>query len=71
MDDEILAECRKRYAMFAAMNMPWPYGTDSGDEQVEEVYPPQKLDPKDMSVKADTEEDRERLWQSVLDYAKG
>ena len=54
------------------MSIPWEaYVGDSGDEveEVEKVYP--KIDPKDMKVKSDTEEDRERLWQSVLDYARG
>jgi hypothetical protein len=47
------------------------YVGDSGDETpiIENVYP--KSDPKSMAVKADTEADRERLWQSVLDYARG
>ena len=32
---------------------------------------PVQQDPKDMAVKAETEEDRERLWQAVMDYGKG
>jgi len=55
------------------MSLPWEmYVGDSGDEveSVEEVYPPKKLDPKDMAVKSDTEEDRERLWKSVIDYGR-
>ena len=57
----------------SSMSLPWEmYVGDSGDEvaQVEEVYPPKKLDPKNMAVKSDTEEDRERLWKSVIDYGR-
>ena len=48
------------------------YVGDSGDEveSVEEVYPQKKLDPKDMSVKAETEEDIAKLWQSILDIGR-
>ena len=55
------------------MNFPWEaYVGDSGDEveSVEEIYPQKKLDPKDMSVKAETPEDIAKLWQSILDIGR-
>ena len=57
----------------SSMSLPWEmYVGDSGDEvtQVEEVYPAKKIDPKDMSVKAETEEDIAKLWQSILDIGR-
>jgi hypothetical protein len=33
------------------------------------VSEPVKIDPKDMKVKCETVEDRERLWAAVKDYA--
>ena len=33
--------------------------------------PEVNVDGKNMAVKSDTEEDRDRLWASVMDYARG
>ena len=42
-------------------------------EPIEVVYqrPPAVTDPKSMAVKSETPEDRERLWQAVIDSARG
>lgn len=57
---------------------------DSGDEtdhilpdaidwsgMFEKAYPkPEIIDGKNMSVKSETEEDRDRLWKAVQDYSR-
>lgn len=53
------------------MNFPWEmYVGDSGDEQptpINEIYAPPKLN----EVKADTPEEKERLWQLVVQASQG
>ena len=42
-------------------------------EALAKQYPAPEInvDGKNMAVKSDTEEDRDRLWASVMDYARG
>jgi len=57
----------------------WPTNSNDWAKVYQKAFPeaptgqqePVQQDPKDMAVKAETEEDRERLWQAVMDYGKG
>lgn len=47
-------------------------GVDSGDEtQIESAYPSPSSEKLNSKVVADTEEERERLWKLVRQYASG
>lgn len=69
----------KSLAAMGAGSGGWPTNSNDWAKVYQKAFPeaptgqqePVQQDPKDMAVKAETEEDRERLWQAVMDYGKG
>ena len=57
----------------------WPTNSNDWAKVYQKAFPepsegqqiPIQQDPKDMSVKAETKEDRDRLWQAVMESARG
>jgi hypothetical protein len=76
-----LAETPERLTVVAmgAGSGSWPLNSNDWAKVYQKAFPepsmsqetPTQIDSKDMSVRAETEEDRERLWQSIMDVARG